>query len=158
MTMQTRGGRSAASPHASAGFTLLEAIVALVIFSTAGLALFSWINQNLQVLARVQDVSEATRAKRNVLEFMSDMNPMQRGTGSNDFGPYKITWRSAEKIAPRNNSGYPAGVGSFSVALYRTSIDVTRANGASWFSLELTQAGYRRTTEPTHPLGLPGRG
>jgi len=157
MTMQTRGVINIAHPHASAGFTLLEAIVALVIFSTAGLALFSWINQNLQVLARVQDVSEATRAKRNVLEFMSDINPMQRSAGSNDFGLYKITWHSAEKIAPRNNSGYPAGVGSFSVALYRTSIEVTRANGARWFAFELTQAGYRRTADPTHPLGLPGR-
>ncbi len=158
MTTRTRAGKSAALLLASAGFTLLEAIVALVIFSTAGLALFSWINQNLQVLARAQDVSEATRAKRNVLEFMSDINPMQRGAGSNDFGIYKITWHSAEKIAPRDNSGYPAGTGSFSVALYRTSIDVTRASGARWFSFELTQAGYRRLGEPTHPLGAPERG
>ena len=158
MTTRTRHGKNAVWLRTSGGFTLLEAIVALVIFSTAGLALFSWINQNLQALARAQEVSEATRAKRNVLEFMSDINPMQRGSGNNDFGLYKITWRSAEKIAPRDNSGYPAGAGSFSVALYATAIDVSRANGARWFSFELTQAGYRRSGAPVHPLGLTGGG
>lgn len=158
MKRPARDGNNVAALHASAGFTLLEAIVALVIFSTAGLALFSWINQNLQVLARAQSVSEATRAKRNVLEFMGDINPMQRGAGSNDFGLYKIAWRSAETIAPHDNSGYPAGIGSFSVALYRTSIDVSRADGSRWFSFELTQAGYRRNGAPVHPLGLTGGG
>lgn len=153
-----RDVKHAASLHASDGFTLLEAIVALVIFSTAGLALFSWINQNLQALARAQEVSEVARAKRNVLEFMGDINPMLRGAGGNDFGLYKVAWRSAETRAPRDNSGYPTGNGSFSVALYRTTIDVTRANGARWFSFELMQAGYRRLGPPTQLLISPGGG
>ncbi|MFN7475909.1 MAG: prepilin-type N-terminal cleavage/methylation domain-containing protein [Burkholderiales bacterium] len=36
------------------GFTLLEAIVALVLLTTAGLALFSWINNGFDSLQRIE--------------------------------------------------------------------------------------------------------
>lgn len=142
-----------ASHRGDAGFTLLEAIVALVIFSTAGLALFSWINQNLQALARVADVSAEAQAKRNILEYMTEINPMERAAGSNDFGTYKIQWTSTEEIAPRANAGYPLGEGAFLVGLYRDSIAVTRPNGAAWFTFELRMVGFRRAFLPTQQAG-----
>ena len=138
----------AAFQRGDAGFTLLEAIVALVIFSTAGLALFSWINQNLQALARVADVSEEAQAKRNILEYMNEINPMVRATGSTDFGKYNIQWNSTEEIAPRANAGYPIGEGAFLVGLYRDSIVVSRSNGAPWFTFELRMVGFRRAFLP----------
>ena len=41
------------------GFSLLEAVVSIVLISTTGLALFSWINSNLISLGRVQETNEA---------------------------------------------------------------------------------------------------
>lgn len=141
------------SLRGDAGFTLLEAIVALVIFSTAGLALFSWINQNLQALARVADVSAEAQAKRNILEYMNEINPMDRAVGTNDFGTYRIEWKSTEEIAPRANAGYPLGEGAFMVGLYREAISVTRPNGAPWFIFELHMVGFRRAFLPAPQSG-----
>ncbi len=145
------------TPHRGAeGFTLLEAIVALVIFSTAGLALFSWINQNLQALVRVADVSAEAQAKRNILEYMNEINPMDRATGTNDFGTYKIAWTSTEEITPRANAGYPIGEGAFLVGLYRDSIAVTRPSGAPWFTFDLRLVGFRRAFLPAQQSGRGG--
>lgn len=154
--MSMRRRRIGAPRRSNDGFTLLEAIVALVIFSTAGLAMFSWINQNLQALARVSDVSAEARAKRNILEFMTDINPMERVTGANDFGAYRIEWRNAEQIAPTANAGYPKGTGAFLVGLYLCTIDVSRPGGNRWFSFDLKLVGYRRLYAPAQQSGPNG--
>jgi general secretion pathway protein I len=142
--------------RSEAGFTLLEAIVALVIFSTAGLALFSWINQNLSALARTAEVSAQAQAKRNILEYMNEINPMERATGSNDFGTYQIAWKSAEEIAPHVNAAYPVGTGAFLVGLYRDTIEVTRPNGTPWFAFELRMVGFRRIFLPANSASQGG--
>ncbi|MCA3034435.1 MAG: type II secretion system protein, partial [Rhodocyclaceae bacterium] len=51
------------------GFTLLEAIVALVLLSTAGLVLFSWINASFDGLARIEQSNARAAAELNAMEF-----------------------------------------------------------------------------------------
>jgi len=50
-----RAAQRPACAQRQRGFTLLEAVVAMVLISGAGAALFAWINSELGALARVQD-------------------------------------------------------------------------------------------------------
>ena len=76
------------------GFTLLEAIVALVLIGSAGMALFSWINGNYISLSRIRDVNARSEATVNVLEYMDRVNPMLTPDGVAPLGAYSIRWRS----------------------------------------------------------------
>ena len=62
------------------GFTLLEAVVALVLIATAGMALLDWVNNNLMNLNRVQTLQQRNEAIRSALVFMESVNPRYRHT------------------------------------------------------------------------------
>jgi len=50
------------------GFTLLEAVVSMVLISGAGFALFGWINSNIIALNRIQETNTRSAATQNVVE------------------------------------------------------------------------------------------
>ena len=56
-----RGAMTARMRWRTHGFGLLEAIVALALLSGTGLALFSWINQNLQTASRLRAQEQEAR-------------------------------------------------------------------------------------------------
>lgn len=134
------------------GFTLLEAIVALVLIGSAGMALFGWLNNTLISLSRIRDANAIAEAKLNVLEFMNTVNPMLKPEGEVGLGIYKARWKAEATTAIQDNVGYPRGVGLYQLALYRTSIKVTRDDGAPWFEFDLKQVGYKRVREVRLPF------
>ena len=127
-----------------AGFTLLEAIVALVLISGAGLALFGWINGNIMSLTRIRDVNARSEATVNILEYMDRVNPMLTPEGEAPLGAYSIKWRSHATSNITEGTNYPGGQGSYQMALYGTSVSVRKAADQIWFELELQQVGYKK--------------
>lgn len=121
------------------GFSLLEAIVALVLIAGVGMALFGWINANLLGLARVADVSARAEATQNALEYMHSVNPMATPTGEARLGSYALRW-AAEPVSvlvDRTSSLYQ-------LRLYRTRVQVLLAAGDPWFDFSIEQVGYKR--------------
>lgn len=107
---------------AQQGFSLLEAIVALVILSTAGLALFNWINTNLITLQRVQTVQQKNEAIRNGLAFLKNINPLEKPTGKEEIGIYTFDWESEVLEAPQDGINARSGTLSlYQVALYNVT-------------------------------------
>ena len=127
-----------------AGFTLLEAIVALVLISSAGLALFSWINGNIMALTRIHDVNARSEATANILEYMDRVNPMLTPEGEAPLGAYSIKWGSQATSNITEGVGYPQGQSLYQMALYSTVISVRTAGDQIWFELKLQQVGYKR--------------
>lgn len=127
-----------------AGFTLLEAIVALVLIGGAGMALFSWINNNIAALSRIQDVNARSEATVNILEYMDRVNPMLTPEGGAPLGAYSIRWRSSLKSNVTEGANYPRGQSLYQMALYSTVVSVKSATGTAWFDLELQQVGYKK--------------
>lgn len=127
---------------------MLEAIVALVLISGAGLALFSWINSNISALARVQDANSRSDAMSNVLDYMSNVNPMLRPEGRASLGSYQIVWQAQRATAPQDGVNYPRGVSLYQLALYDTQVTVSRTGGEHWFTFRVKQAGYKRVRSP----------
>ncbi len=134
------------------GFLLLEAIVALVLIATVGMALFEWINSNLVSLAHVEDANARAQAAINVIEYMNTVNPMLREEGKANLGDYRFFWRARPVTNIYNGANYPQGESLYQLALYDNTVHVLRHSGAPWFSLTLKQVGYKRVRELKLPF------
>lgn len=134
------------------GFTLLEAIVAMVLVASIGMALFSWINTNIVSLRHIQDSNARAEATVNVLEYMNTVNPMLTPEGKTDLGIYRLRWKSEALTALQDGANYPQGISLYQLALYRTTIKVEKNSGEPWFELALRQVGYKKVRELGRPF------
>jgi general secretion pathway protein I len=145
--------RPRAALRGSRGFSLLEAVVAMALIAGVGMALFSWINSNIEALGRVQDANSRAAATANVLEFMSTVNPMTTPEGKADLGAYRMTWRAAAVTAAQDGTGYPSGVSLYQFALYDNLIAIEKTDGTPWFNFTLRQVGYKKVRDVRLPFG-----
>ncbi len=134
------------------GFSLLEAVVALVILASSGMALFSWVNASIVSLRRVEDANARSAAQSNALEFMESVNPMLRPQGRMDLGEYRITWQSSTITAPMDGNEYPRGRSLFELALYDTVVKTYRGADEFWFEFKLKQVGYKKVRSGVNPF------
>lgn len=129
------------------GFTLLEAIVALVLIGGVGLAVFGWLNQSLTTLARIEDANARSAAQENVLQFLEAVNPMSTPEGRFSFGDYTARWK-AEPLTPTVDGAGVAGESLYALALYSTKVVVERGGAPDWISFEVRQVGYKQVRFP----------
>ena len=107
----------------SAGFTLLEAIVALTIFSAGALTLYGLFNTNLVALQRVRDVTSHLPAVQRATTHLSAINPRHQPEGQLEFDDYAVAW-SARLLEPvRQGQNAFGRMGHYEIGLYR--IDFT---------------------------------
>lgn len=132
----------------SKGFTLLEAMVAMVILATTGMALFNWVNASLGSMTRAMDHDKKQRAMEIALEYIEGVNPMENQNGEFIIGPYKITWAASLVEPERQGKGYPGGTSPFRLGLYTTHIIVLEDQKTGEYSnitdFHLRQVGYSR--------------
>ena len=129
------------------GFTLIEAIVALVIIATTGMALFSWINSNIITLNRVQEINAINAATANALEYMATVNPMVTPDGQSNLGAYRLEWRAQVSTETRDGVDYPYSISLYQLNLYQTKVTLKNPAGTVWFAFDLQQVGYKKVRE-----------
>jgi len=127
------------------GFSLLEAVVAMVLISGAGYALFGWINANIMTLNSIRESNARAEATRNILEYMTDINPMSKPLGEASLGTYSFRWESKPATAIQE------GISLYQLGLFETLIKIERGRGEQWFEFKLRQVGYKRVRENTPP-------
>ncbi|GHE41141.1 type II secretion system protein J [Vulcaniibacterium thermophilum] len=131
---------------AVAGFSLLEAIVALAILSAAGLALFAAIAQSVRMAERAERAREADTAMRNALAWSERINPMEQPRGEQLLGGFRLRWTS-EPVEPERDAvtGH-LQPGLYRVGLYRLRMELWR-DGAIAEEVERLRVGYRQVRE-----------
>lgn len=134
------------------GFTLIEAIVALVLIATTGMALFSWINSNIITLNRIQENNNENAATVNAVEYMNNINPMTSPEGQANLGSYRLSWKAEAITEPRDGSGYPSGISLYQLSLYQTRVTIQKPDGQFWFAFTLQQVGYKKMRELLMPF------
>ena len=139
----------AADPSTSAGFTLIEVVVALVILSTILLAFYEFLSSALASGDRARTAVSSYDRGQNALALATMLNPMDAPQGSFDLGSYRIRWRAQRIGAVRQSSGYPSGRGHFTVALYRVVLDVP--DDPKFTPLEVTKLGYHPIDSASNP-------
>jgi general secretion pathway protein I len=128
------------------GFTLLEAIVAIVILASGSLALYGLFNTNLITLTRVQEVSREVPLVEQAAEYLSAMNLMQPTNGEFEVDGAQVTW-SAKLLEPYRQSQSGRGfIGLYQLGLYTVEFTVTdRGRPLGTYSLRLV--GYQQVRE-----------
>jgi len=119
--------RRVGSKANEAGFSLLEAIVALTVFSVCAMALYGWLAVNQSALVRVQASDAAVRDGRSALAALESVNPMAEPEGERLLpGDLEVRWTSIEIVERQPGSG-PGGTQLiFDLALYEIDVQVLR--------------------------------
>ena len=141
----SRPGGSAAR---AAGFTLLEAIVALVVFSLGAFALYGWLSTNIITLNRIRDRQQVEAAMHSSLDMIRRTNPMEVPGGKRQLNGLEVNWVSTLVEAAKPNVDQSGTPGIFVVGLYETHVRVSR-DGRELRDFRVRQVGWKqvRTAE-----------
>lgn len=124
------------------GFSLLEAIVALLLVTMLSMTAFSWISNLLISIEKIEENAYENLIQRNVIEFLADVNMMAQPSGEQLLGGVNIRW-SATLIEPiKRGNSMVGGKTPFELGLYKVAVDVSDVAGND-AQFELTQVGYR---------------
>ena len=136
-----------------AGFGLLEAIVALTLLAGTGVALFTWINQNLEAASRLRFHEQRAQLLLSAQALVDTVNPMQAPTGQFEVGDLALTWQAEAVEPPRANATFnpefPAG--PWQVGLYRVQVQARDRKRGTELEFEQWRVGTHRAI-PFVPL------
>ncbi len=138
-------GRVGRNVCVSGGFTLLEAVVALAIFSAGAMALYGLFNTNLITLSRAHETMDQAPYVDYAIDYLSAVNPRLRPEGQVDLGGFDVTW-TATLVEPvrqsQNGNGF---MGNFEVGLYEVAFEVRVLDlGAAGLAARATSLGVYR--------------
>ena len=142
--MSRRPPHLTAPPRKAAGFTLLEAIVAMVIFSLGAFALYGWLSTNVITLDRIRLHQEQEVAFASALDLVRRSNPMQAPSGKRAIGDLIVTWTSRPVQDPKPNVDQSGSNGIYLVGLYTVYVRVTR-DGRAIGNFYVRQIGWKQT-------------
>lgn len=133
-------------PAASNGFGLLEAIVALALLAGTGIALFTWINQNLDAASRLRAHEQRAQLLLSAQALVETVNPMKARTGQLEAGDLAVTWE-AELLEPQRanatfNPERPAG--PWQLGLYRVQVQARDRRLGTELAFEQWRVGTSR--------------
>lgn len=125
------------------GFSLLEAIVALVLLSTTGMALFSWINNTLSGLNHALDSSQKTQYRQNALTLMQQINPALEKTGEFKNPAFTLNWQATAVTPLKPEIDYNGNPGLYLLGLFDSKVTILqKGNAVDEFIVR--QVGYQR--------------
>lgn len=136
--------RGRPSPRNARGFTLLEAIVALVVFSLGAFALYGWLSTNTIALQRIGERREVAEIRASAIDLMRLVNPMAQPSGRRRIDDLQVQWQGTllEPAKPGvTQIGLPSTL--FEIGLYHVDVRVLRDQRiVDRFSMR--QVGYRQ--------------
>ena len=130
-------------PRSAAGFTLLEAIVALVVFTVGAFALYGWLSTNILTLNRISERQQIESTMRSALDLIRRTNPMETPVGQRDVGNLTVSWTSVPVEPPRPNVFQDGMPGIFNVGLYDATVHVLR-DGREVHVFHVRQVGWKQ--------------
>ena len=129
-----------------AGFSLIEAIVALTILSIGTVTLYSWFAVAYDGLHDINDRQEMYQVLRNFDVQLYMMNPQQSSEGVYLFNGYEVSW-NIWLLEPKSTGVYAAGTRSnFDLGLYSVEFEVSR-DGQTLGQFSTRKVGYTSTRD-----------
>lgn len=109
------------SPRAQTGFGLLEALVALTLFSLTGVVLFGWINLSLTTLARAETQLQRAQRSEIALAALQALDLFEQRDGHLEPAPdWQLRWEAEPLTLRQTTAPLPGGSqGGHEVQLFR---------------------------------------
>ena len=155
MPHQVRPAPSTPPRAGAAGFTLLEAVVALALVAVATLPLYAFFSRTLDGLYRAAEVNRESETRLSAIAFLTGLNPTERPAGEETLGGLRIRWTSQERVPATDVMAYPRGMGIHQVTLYDVTAEILDGPRVR-ATLELRLIGYKRVREML-PFAAPGQ-
>ena len=130
------------------GFTLLEAVVALAIFSAGAMALYGLYGANLMGLTRAGDVAGQLPIVEQAVERLSSIDLRHQAEGRFDAGPAEISWTATLVEPPRQSQSVSGYAGAFEIGLYQVDFEVVE-DGRVLGSWQMRLASHQRVRDAT---------
>jgi general secretion pathway protein I len=106
------------------GFTLLEAIVALVILTAALAGAWTWVATDVRAIGRVRDLALEEAAVQQAVAELEQLDLAKQPEGSVRWREFRIEWR-AEPLEPtRQGRTSVGGAGRYDSTLYGVALQV----------------------------------
>ncbi len=141
------------SRRREAGFTLLEAIVAITIVGLTLLPLVSYIAQAANQLERAADSNERGLVMQSAIALMTPVNPLLEPEGKLPLDrDISIAWHSETLVEPNAAGLLGAGLGGFRLGFYKVHVVVSRVDAPEWFAFDLRKVGYDRFVNSFDPF------
>lgn len=131
-----------------AGFTVLEVLVALVIVSSSGMALLSWMNSSTMALERAEQYLTEELMIANATDYIRLINPMAQPEGEYNYGEEWFSWQAKAVTAERQGVSYPNGRGYYTLQMFKVTVELYWQS-EFLYDFELYQVGYRQDIFPS---------
>ncbi len=123
-----------------AGFSVVEALVAVAIMAVAILPLATLQGQVSRTAGRWQQMQLSLAAERSAMAMLRDLNLMEAPEGALDLGGGRVLRWQARPIS----SAVATNSGEFSVVLYAVEAQVTDDHDREIAKFSVDQVGWRR--------------
>lgn len=109
-----------------AGFTLLEAIVALTLMATTLLSLYAWLSANTLALNHVSAKALSLQDSRAAMAVIDTINPMATPDGVRQLDPLEIRWKASPLTDQRFGMTEAYSASPFDFRLFLMKVTVRR--------------------------------
>lgn len=128
-----------------AGFSLIEALVALAIAAMTLTAIFELQIQMARGQERAVEAMAQVTAQENAIALLRELNPMADPEGEIAIPDGDvIQWSSTPIDRPIVNAGFPSGNGGFEVQRFTVEVRIDRREGRPPPPLSFQRMGWRR--------------
>lgn len=130
-----------------AGFTLLEAMVAISILATTSLAIYSWYSTSLLTLERTENVAEQAMLRGDLQAFLATVNLQQEGRQEFRINAYTVVLDASLLEPVQDSRTITSAPGLYEVGLYSVVVNVYR-DGRQLGDFATRLVGYRQVRQP----------
>jgi general secretion pathway protein I len=134
---------------ASAGFSVIETLVAVAILAIALIPILMLQSETSRASLRETQIRASITDQQNALALLADINPMQAPSGQIAMSPTRlVSWR-ALPLSPVTPAIVRADAQtSFEAALYRLQVEIRDTHGVRQGSFVVDQMGWRTVSAP----------
>jgi type II secretory pathway pseudopilin PulG len=126
------------------GFSLVEALIALIVAALVLMAIFELQRQLSRDQARYEQATAAADRRRNALVLLREVNPTEKPVGALPLsGGRWVRWTAAPLTPARPNADYPTGRGSYEMRLWRLDVRIQTVQGRTIDAFQLDRLGWR---------------
>jgi general secretion pathway protein I len=148
------------SPHRSQraprGFSLIEALVALIIAAISLAAILELQRQLADGQARYERALLIAQLQRDALALTTDINPAVQPEGGVPLAAGRaLRWRAEPRSAVALSTGSATSGRRFALQLYRVTVEIMDDSGAQIGLVAFDRVGWRRLDRPAPYVAQP---